>query len=104
MRGVQNSKQLESLVLSQKIDIEELRRKCKVISLDGETRRKVRLKSKMKGKREKIYARCLIGKVLLNIEVKKEGFKAALPPVWKALKEIKIKELGENFFHFSILK
>ena len=46
-------------------------------------------------------AGCLVGKVLLNREVKKEGFKAALLPVWKTIKEIKIEELGNNIFIFQ---
>lgn len=55
----------------------------------------------MKEKGEKIMAGCLVGKVLLNREVKKEGFKAALLPVWKTMKEIKIEELGDNIFIFQ---
>lgn len=83
------------------MDTEELIKKCKAISLNGETRGKITLKSRMKEKGEKIMAGCLVGKVLLNREVKKEGFKAALLPVWKTMKEIKIEELGDNIFIFQ---
>ncbi|KAH9650355.1 CCHC-type domain-containing protein [Citrus sinensis] len=83
------------------MDTEELIKNCKAISLNGETRGKITLKSRMKEKGEKIMAGCLVGKVLLIREVKKEGFKAALLPVWKIMKEIKIEELGDNIFIFQ---
>ena len=86
------------------MDTEELIKKCKVISLDGDKRGKVTLRSKMKEKGEKILAGCLVEKVLLNREVKKESFKVALLPVWKTMKDVKIEEIGENVFIFSIWK
>lgn len=55
----------------------------------------------MKEKGEKIFAGCLLGKGLLNREVKNEGFKAALLLVWKIMKEDKIEELRENIFIFQ---
>lgn len=82
------------------MDTEELIKKCKAISLDGDKRGKVTLRSKMKEKGEKILAGCLVGKVLLNKEVKKKSFKVALLPVWKTMKDVKIEELGENVFIF----
>ena len=63
------------------MDTEELIKNCKAISLDEETRGKVTLKSKMKEKGEKILVGCLVRKVLLNRELKKESFKAILLPV-----------------------
>lgn len=73
----------------------------KAISLNGETRGKVTFKGKMKEMGEKIRAGCLVGKVLLNRAIKKEGLKAALLLVWKTMKEVKIEELGENIFIFQ---
>lgn len=87
-------------VLNKKMDTEELIKTCKAISLDEETRGKVTIKSKMKEMGEKIFAGCLMGKGLLNREVKNEGFKAALLLVWKIMKEVKIEELRENIFIF----
>lgn len=55
----------------------------------------------MKEKGEKIFAGCLLEKRLLNREVKKEGFKAALLLVWKIMKEDKIEEIRENIFIFQ---
>lgn len=93
------NKQSDSLKVQ--MDTVELIKKCKAISLDGNKRGKVTLRSKMKENGEKILAGCLVGKVLLNREVKKESFKAALLPVWKTMKDVKIKELGENVFIFQ---
>ena len=83
------------------MDTKELIKKCKAISLDGDKRGKVTIRSKMKENGEKILAGCLVGKVLLNREEKKESFKAALLPVWKTMKDVKIEELGENIFIFQ---
>lgn len=83
------------------MDIEEPIKKCKAISLNGETRGKVTFKSEMKGKGKKILAGCLVGKALLNREVKNEGFKTALLPVWKTIRKVKIEEMGENIIRFQ---
>lgn len=61
-----------ALSIVQRMDTEELIKKCKAISLNEETRGKVTLKGKMKEMGEKIRAGCLVGKVLLNRAIKKE--------------------------------
>lgn len=74
------------------MDTEKLIKKCKAISSNREIKGKVTFKSKMKErKKEKIFAGCLVGNVLLNREDRKESFKAVLLSVWKTMKEVKIK-------------
>lgn len=73
---------LSSQLLILKMDTEELIRRCKEISLSGETRGKVSFKGNLRLKGEKIVAGCLIGKVLHNREVNLEGLRLAMSQVW----------------------
>lgn len=41
---------------------------------------------------------CLVGKVLLNREVKIVQLKATLQQVWKTIREVQIEEMGDNIF------
>ncbi|KAL9446099.1 hypothetical protein AB3S75_013884 [Citrus x aurantiifolia] len=83
------------------MDTEELIRRCKGISLNGETRGKVTFRGNLKLKGEKIVAGCLMGKVLQNREVNLEGLRAAMSQVWRTVREVRIEELGENIFMFK---
>lgn len=78
------------------MDIEELIQKFQEISLSGEKRGRISLKSKMK-----MADGCLVGKVLLNREVKIVGLKATLQQVWKTIREVQIEEMGDNIFIFK---
>lgn len=83
------------------MDTEELIRKCKALSIREEEKNRVTLEVKMKEKREKVLAGCLMGKILLPRGVHKEGFKIALQQVWRTIKEVKIESLGSNIFMFK---
>ncbi|KAL9420044.1 hypothetical protein AB3S75_037757 [Citrus x aurantiifolia] len=81
------------------MNTEELIRKCQEISLSGEGRGSVSLeKIKVGGK--KIEDGCLVGKVMVNREVKSVGLKAALQHVWRTIREVQIEEMGDNVFIF----
>ncbi|KAL9448069.1 hypothetical protein AB3S75_015523 [Citrus x aurantiifolia] len=82
------------------MDMEELIRKCQEISLSGERRGSVSLKNKMKVAGKKIVDGCLVGKVIVNIEVKIVGLKADLQQVWRTIREVQIEEMGDNIFIF----
>ena len=83
------------------MDTEELIRRCKGISLNGETRGKVTFRGNMKLKGEKIVAGCLMGNVLHNREVNLEGLRSAMSQVWRTVREVRIEELGDNIFMFK---
>ena len=57
-------------------------------------------KSAMKSKGEKIVARCLVGKMLTNRNVNKEGLKLVMQQAWQTIKEVKVNTMGENMFMF----
>ena len=83
------------------MDTKELIRRCKEISLNGETRGKVTFRGNMKLKGEKIVVGCLTGKVLQNREVNLEGLMSAMSQVWRTMGEVRIEELGDNIFMFK---
>ena len=70
------------------MNTEELIRKCQEISLSGERRGSVSLKNKMKVAGKKIVDGCLVGKVMVNREVKIVGLKTALQQVWRTVREV----------------
>ncbi|XP_024043038.1 uncharacterized protein LOC112099799 [Citrus clementina] len=82
------------------MDTDELIRKCKAITIREEDKARVTLEVDLKTKKERMLARCLMGKVLLSRGVNKEGLKAALQQVWRTFKEVKIESLGNNIFMF----
>lgn len=59
------------------------------------------LKSKMKVAGKKIVDGCLVGKVMVNREVKIVGLKAAPQQVWRTIRKVQIKEMGDNIFIFK---
>lgn len=83
------------------MDTDELIRRCQEISLEGEKRGRVSLKSKMKMTGQKMVDGCLLGKVLLAREINIVGLKAALQQVWRTLREVQIEEMGDNIFLFK---
>ena len=68
--------------------------------MSGDKRGRVSLKSKMKVAGKNIVDGCLVGKVLVNREVKIVGLKAALQQVWRTIREVQIEEMGDNIFIF----
>ncbi|KAH9700334.1 transcription factor FER-LIKE IRON DEFICIENCY-INDUCED TRANSCRIPTION FACTOR [Citrus sinensis] len=82
------------------MDTEELIRKCKAITLKGGEEGKVSFKSGMKSKEEKTVAGCLVGEVLTNKNVNKEGLKLAMQQAWQTIREVKVDTMGENMFMF----
>ncbi|KAL9425867.1 hypothetical protein AB3S75_032771 [Citrus x aurantiifolia] len=83
------------------MDTDELIRRCQEISLEGEKRGKVSLKSKMKMIGQKMVDGCLLGNVLLAREINIVGLKAALQQVWRTLREVQIEEMRDNIFLFK---
>lgn len=83
------------------MDIEELIRKFKAITIREEDKKKVMLKVWMETKRKKVLTGCLVVKVLLTRGVNKEGHKIALQQVWRTFWEVKIESLGNNIFMFK---
>ncbi|KAL9431631.1 hypothetical protein AB3S75_026765 [Citrus x aurantiifolia] len=83
------------------METEELIRRCRAIKLSGVEECKATFKSKMKSKGEQIVAGCLVGKVLTNKSVNKEGLKIALQQAWQNKREVKVESLGDNVFMFK---
>lgn len=83
------------------MDTDELIRRCQEISLEGEKRGRVSLKSTMKMTGQKMVNGCLLGKVMLAREINIVGLKAALQQVWRTLREVQIEEMGDNIFLFK---
>ena len=83
------------------METEELIKKCRAISLEGEEEDKVSFIGKMKAKGAKIAAGCLVGKILTTRGVNIEGFRAAMHQVWRTICGVRIESLGENIFLFK---
>ena len=83
------------------MDTKELIRRCKGISLNGETRGRVTFRGNIKLKGEKIVVGCLMGKVLQNREVNLEGLRSGMSQVWRTMREVRIEELGDNICKFK---
>lgn len=58
------------------MDTKEQIRKCRAITLAGDREGNVSFKSNMDAKGEQIVAGCLVGKVLTNRTMNKEGIKS----------------------------
>lgn len=76
------------------MDTEELIRRCKAIKLSRVEEGKVTFKNKMKSKRVKIIAGCLVRKVMTNKSVNKEGLRIALQHAWQNKKKSEGGKLG----------
>ena len=85
------------------MDTEELIWRCKAITLSREGEGRVSLQSRMRAKGEKIVAGCLLGKVMTNKSVNKEGLKIALQQAWQNIREVKIESLGIMYSCFKLL-
>ena len=83
------------------MDIEELIRKCKAISIQDDSKRKLSLRSRMKEKGGHIVGNSLVGKILLARSANTEGIRTALAQAWRTNKEVKIENLGNNVFLFK---
>lgn len=83
------------------MDIEELIRKCKAISIQDGSKRKLSLRSRMKEKGGHIVGNSLVGKILLARSANTEGIRTALAQAWRTNKEVKIENLGNNVFLFK---
>ncbi|KAK9178425.1 hypothetical protein WN943_027615 [Citrus x changshan-huyou] len=83
------------------MDTEELIRRCKSITLKEEEEDVVMFIGEMKKDGERVAAHCLVGKILLNRDVNKEGLRYAMQLAWKTTKEIKVESLGDNIFVFK---
>lgn len=83
------------------MDMEELIRRCKSISLEEAEENKLSFKGRVKERGAQIAAGCLIGKVLHTRNVNIEGLRAALNQVWQTKKEVEIENLGDNIFIFK---
>lgn len=83
------------------MDTAELIRKCQTVVLKEEEEDIVNFMGRMKIKREEMVANYLVGKVLLSQSINREGLKAAMQQVWKTVKEVKIKSMGDNIFLFK---
>ncbi|KAK9190464.1 hypothetical protein WN943_019069 [Citrus x changshan-huyou] len=78
------------------METEELIRRCRAIKLSGVKEGKATFKRKMKSKGEQIVTGCLVGKVLTNKSVNKEGLKIALQQAWQNKREVKVESVGDN--------
>ena len=56
----------------------------------------------MKKDGERVAAHCLVGKILLNRDVNKDGLRYAMQQAWKTTKEIKVESQGDNIFVFKL--
>ncbi|KAL9427056.1 hypothetical protein AB3S75_033778 [Citrus x aurantiifolia] len=83
------------------MDTEELIRRCKSITLKEEEDDAVMFIGGMKKDGERVAAHCLVGKILLNRDVNKEGLRYAMQLAWKTTKEIKVESMGDNIFVFK---
>lgn len=83
------------------METEELIRRCRAIKLSGVKEGKATFKRKMKSKGEQIVTGCLVGKVLTNKSVNKEGLKIALQQAWQNKREVKVESVGDNVFMFK---
>ncbi|KAH9769036.1 hypothetical protein KPL71_011840 [Citrus sinensis] len=80
---------------------EELIHRCKSITLKKEEEDAVMFIGGMKKKGERVAAHCLVGKILLNRDVNKDGLRYVMQQAWKTTKEIKVESLGDNIFVFK---
>ena len=80
------------------MDIEELIRKCKAISIREGNERKLIFRSGMEEKGGRIMANLLIAKILLTRSIHMKRIWIALVQAWKTAKEVKIENLGNNIF------
>ncbi|KAH9799961.1 hypothetical protein WN943_000608 [Citrus x changshan-huyou] len=83
------------------METEELIKKCRAISLEGEEEDKVSFVGNMKTKGAEIAAGCLVGKILTTRGVSIEGLRAAMHQVWRTIRGVRIENLGENVFLFK---
>lgn len=83
------------------MDTEELIRKCKAITLDGEEADQIIFEGQMKEKGSRAIAGCLVGKILLARGVNRKGLKVALHQAWRTVSDFKIGSLGSNIFMFK---
>ncbi|KAH9716467.1 hypothetical protein KPL71_021472 [Citrus sinensis] len=83
------------------MDTKELIRRCKSITLKEEEEDAVLFIGRMKNEGERVAARCLVSKILLNRDVNKDGLRYAMQQAWKTTKEIKVESLGDNIFVFK---
>lgn len=83
------------------MDTEELIRKCKAISIQEGSERKLSIRSEMKEKGGHIVANSLVGKILIARSIHTEGIRTALMQAWRTNKEVKIENLGNNVFLFK---
>lgn len=84
------------------MDTEEFIRRCKSITLKEEEEDAVMFIGEMEKDGERVAAHCLVGKILLNRDVNKEGLRYAMQLAWKTTKEIKVESQGDNIFVFKL--
>ncbi|KAL9462516.1 hypothetical protein AB3S75_000507 [Citrus x aurantiifolia] len=84
------------------MDTEELIRRCKSITLKEEEEDAVMFIGEIEKAGERVAAHCLVGKILLNRDVNKEGLRYAMQLAWKTTKEIKVESQGDNIFVFKL--
>ncbi|KAL9413385.1 hypothetical protein AB3S75_041956 [Citrus x aurantiifolia] len=83
------------------MDTEELVRKCSAITLQEEEKDKITMLGSMRETGLKLAVNCLVGKVVLNKGINREGLRAALQQVWRTIKEFKVESVGNNIFIFK---
>ena len=83
------------------METEELIKKCRTISLEGEEEDEVSFVGNMKTKGDEIAAGCLVGKILTIRGVSIEGLIAAMHQVRRTIRGVRIENLGENVFLFK---
>ena len=69
--------------------------------MESEEANKITFVSSMRKNRAKVVARCLVGKILHNKGVNREGLRIALQQAWSTIKKVKIESLGNNIFMFK---
>lgn len=56
---------------------------------------------RMKIKRERTAANCLVGKIFTHERSQYKGLKITIQQVWRTIKEVKVESMGENIFLFK---
>lgn len=82
------------------MNAEEFIRKCQAITLKEEEDMAA-LMGKMRAKRVLITTNYLVGKILITRGVNLEGLRYTIQPIWRSIREVKVKSMGSNVFLFK---
>lgn len=85
------------------MDTAELEKLCRTLSLSDEDGEIIKLQGNVTAIGERKIANSLVGKVLSNKLINRDGFRAAIHQMWRTIRGVQIESLGGNkfIFHFG---